>query len=176
MSQITTYIGLFLFLFLIYNIVCSIVNTIFKIWLDLSFKIKLKFPKKYLNKVNPIYKIKVYENNPNLCDVHKFELKYTEDYFESWINMLCPIPIIVYTYNYVCTHSVNEVQVTKILGERQYKLPRTYEDFVKICEDDIMSRKKLKDFEENEKIIKENSKKSFEQQINKVFSENYFGK
>jgi|GEM_PF-4786701 len=159
----------FLIVFLLYIVGCGIINALFKETLKLSFKINQKFPKNFENKVSPIYRIDLITNDK--CIITKKELKlFLNKKISLYISLICPIPINYYSYQYIYVHSVSDVDINKPYLPFQNYIKKTYEEFVEICEKDILKNNKIKD---KQKILLE-EKNSFNEEINKVYNENYF--
>ena len=139
----------------------TLVNAIFFDILNIGINIKIPFSKKYKDKITPIYKITNYEENQVI--ISKFILKQID--VEFYLNYFIPIPFRLLKYKYVNIHCVNNVSIYTELSTE-----RNYDDFVKICEDDIIEKKKISDIQ----LQKENNVKSFDEKINKIFNQNYF--
>ena len=175
LDTLELYVRVFLVFVIGYFGISVVINIIFLGIFNLGFKIKYKLPKKYEGRITPIYKIKKLKDNNDLCCITKFELKQIET--DSVLFMLIPIPLKIFKYRYVEIYWTKTEVNNKTLVNNVYQLSeRSYDDFVKICEDRILEEKRLEDKENQKKLDEENSKKSFEERINKVFSENYFDK
>lgn len=65
-----------------------------------KFRVKLSPPKRFKNKVSPIYKLTVWEGTKNCFSIGKYELQWV-DFYESYRFWLLPFTALFQRYKYV---------------------------------------------------------------------------
>lgn len=150
------YVFLIVFSTIFYVVFTVIINKIFIDRLNFCFVIKFPLPKKYEGRLSPIYKISKFWLDDESINIAKWELQSIHDWYI--INYILPIPIKIFKYKYIVTHNH-----TIFLADSTIY---SYEDYVKLCEDDIIE-------ENRKKLIKEKTK-LHDKKLNEVFDKNYF--
>ena len=156
----------FVLVLLIWVLLCSIINTIIAVCFDYSFNhpIKIKLPKnkKYVGKVNPIYRVVECLDG---YAVEKYELGYNEKFLFIFL-MFClfPYPVKLYFYGYVQGNYL--VEITLENNDSISTLNKPIEEIYE---------KKMEKIEKNNKEIikRQTDDENKIKELNKTFNENY---
>jgi hypothetical protein len=173
----------------LYTIACIIVNVIYAILREcgvkIYFRIQLPLPKKFKNKITPIYKILPYTKNDNrlrwltpsntpdkpedYCDIQKYEIIKTSTNWLDFLGFCLFFPIGFSSYKYELTYTtyLYKMVYKDLLTREEKKLP--YELYVEAIEKQIAEKLAKK----NEKLLKRNENETYSDEINKLFNQNY---
>lgn len=144
-----------------YSLVSVIVHSIlhqFNIWEKWKIVIKKKKDKKYLTKVDPIYRIEKTQYTSDML-VFKYELGWDRKETVQILLLLIPLPIEVLYFEYQSKGSYYACEQKEVI---EFFNGRTLEEFYE-----------QKQQQEDIKNLSKQEKTDYINKLNKVFDENY---